>query len=309
MRCLLSGAHSIVALVVTAFMLAGPVARGQDIEPRAYSNAPIGLNVLIVGYGYTRGGLVFDNSIPITDPQLTTNFMAVGYARVLDLWGKSAKFDLVAPYCALSGAADYAGQPVQRDILGFGDPKFRLSVNFYGAPALSLAEFAGYRQDLVIGASLQVSVPMGQYDNTKVVNLGTNRWYIKPEVGVSKALGHWTLEAAAAATIFTDNTAFYGENTRSQDTLYSVQGHLIYSFPRGVWGALDATYLVGGRTTLNGAQGADLQQNWRVGSTLAFPLDARHSLKVYASSGISARTGNNYDLFGIAWQYRWGSGL
>ena len=109
--------------------------------------------------------------------------------------------------------------------------------------------------------------------------------------------------------MFTDNTDFYGGNTRSQDPLYSFQAHAIYSFHSGVWGSLDGTYFTGGRSTLNGVLNNDLQQNWRVGGTLALPVDLHNSIKLYASSGVSARTGNNYDLVGIAWQYRFGGGL
>jgi len=54
---------------------------------------------------------------------------------------------------------------------------------------------------------------------------------------------------------------------------------------------------------------SDLQQNWRRGATLAIPVDRHNSVKLYASSGVSARTGNSYDLVGIAWQYRWGGGI
>jgi hypothetical protein len=290
-------------------MSGAPVAHAQDIEPRQYSNAPVGVNFLIAGYAYTRGGLAFDSSVPIAYPQLHTNSAALGYARVLDFWGKSAKFDVVVPYTALSGTADHAGQQIQREVTGFGDPRLRLSVNFHGAPALSLKEFSRYRQDLVVGASLQVSAPLGQYDDTKVINLGTNRWTFKPEIGLSKTLGPWTLEAAAAATVYTDNDDFYGGQTRSQDPLYSLQGHLVYNFAHGVWGALNFNYFAGGRTTLNNRLGNDLQQNWRAGGTLAIPVDAGNSVKLYASTGVSARTGNSFDLLGAAWQYRWGGGL
>jgi len=154
-----------------------------------------------------------------------------------------------------------------------------------------------------------VSAPLGQYDDRKAVNLGTNRWSFKPEVGISQALGRWTLEGTAAATLFTDNKDFFNGNRRSQDPLYSLSGHVIYSFAAGIWGSLDATYFAGGRTTLDGTQGSDLQQNWRFGATLAFPMTIHHSIKLYGSSGVSARTGNNFDLLGIAWQYRWGAGL
>lgn len=284
-------------------------ALAQDIEPRSYSNAPVGVNFLIGGYAHTKGGLAFDGATQISDPNLKTNSALFGYARVLDLWGMSGKFDAVVPYSWLSGTAQYKGEPVERKVDGLIDPRFRLSVNFYGAPALSLKEFRQYKQDLILGASLQVSVPVGQYDETRLVNLGSHRWYFKPELGASKAFGSWTLEGKLAATIFTDNKDFFNGNRRSQDPIYSAQANAIYSFDNGVWASLDGTYLRGGRSTLNGVEGDDLQKNWRVGATLALPVDVRNSIKFHASSGVSARTGNNYDLVGVAWQYRWGGGL
>ena len=283
--------------------------QAQEIEPRAYSNAPIGVNFLIAGYAYTEGAVPFDASLPIKNANLKTSSAVLAYARVLELWGQSAKFDAIVPYTWLSGSAEAAGEAVERNVAGFADPRFRLSVNLYGAPALTLKEFKDYEQDLIVGASLQVSVPSGQYDESKLVNIGTNRWSFKPEVGVSQALGPWTLEAQAAATFFTDNDDFFRGNTRSQDPLYSLQGHVIYGFRSGIWASFDVTYFNGGRTTINGKLNEDLQQNWRVGGTLAFPVDVHNSIKLYASSGVSARTDNNYDLIGIAWQYRWGAGL
>ena len=128
-------------------------------------------------------------------------------------------------------------------------------------------------------------------------------------MGVSKALGLWTLEAQGAATFYTDNHDFLGGNTRAQKPLYSIQGHAIYAFESGVWASLDGTYFAGGRSTLNGQLANDLQSNWRLGGTLAIPVDRRDSVKLYASRGVSARTGNDFDLFGVAWQYRWGGGL
>jgi len=284
-------------------------AYAQTIEPRAYSNVPVGMNFLLGGYAYTRGGVSFDPSLPITDPQLTISSAVLAYARALDVWGKSGKFDVIVPYTWLSGSALYRGAPVQREVDGFGDPLVRLSVNFFGAPALTAQEFMSYRQDLILGASLQVSVPAGQYDDTRLINLGTNRWYFKPEVGASKALGRWTLELKGAATFFTTNQDFFNGNRRSQDPLYSLQGNAIYNFRSGMWGSLDATYFAGGRTTVNDTLNDDRQENWRIGATFAFPVDVRNSVKLYASRGVSARTGNSFDLVGILWQYRWGAGL
>lgn len=305
-RC--RGWYLTVAAAVFAFGILS-CAQAQEIEPRAYSNAPIGVNFLIAGYVYTEGAVPFDTSLPVKNANLKTSSPLIAYARVLDLWGKSGKLSAIVPYTWLSGSAERAGEAVERNVSGFADARFRLSVNLYGAPALTLKEFKDYEQDLIVGASLDVSAPTGQYDPSRLVNIGTNRWSFKPEVGISQALGPWTLEFQAAATLFTDNDDFFRGNTRSQDPLYSMQGHVIYAFRSGIWGSLDTTYFFGGRTTLNGTLNEDLQQNWRVGGTLAFPVNAYNSVKLYASSGVSARTDNNYDLFGIAWQYRWGGGL
>lgn len=283
--------------------------QAQDIEPRSYSNAPVGVNFLIAGYAYTRGGVAFDTALPISDPKLHTSTAVVAYARTLDLWGKSGKVDVIVPYSWLSGSAALAGQRRNREVDGFADPRFRLSVNFFGAPAVNLKDFRAYRQDLIIGASLQVSVPAGQYDPSKLVNLGSNRWWFKPEFGVSKAIGNWTFELTGAMTLYTDNHDFFGGHTRAQDPLYSTQAHVIYSSSRGIWGSLDVNYFTGGRTTVDGTHNFDLQRNWRVGGTLALPVDVHNSVKLYASSGVSSRTGNDFDLLGIAWQYRWGGGL
>jgi hypothetical protein len=300
---------AICTLIALAQLVAASVARAQDIEPRQWSNAPVGVNFLISGYSYTQGGLSFDPSLPVSSPHLETDSGGLGFARSLSLWGYSGKFDASVPYTWLQGSAVYRGEPVQRSVNGFGDSLYRLSVNLYGAPALPLKDFASYKQDWIVGVALQVSAPTGQYDDTRLVNIGSNRWFFKPSAGVSKAIGPWTLEATAATTFYTDNRDFFGGNTRSQAPLYSIQGHVIRSFHHGLWAAVDATFYTGGTTTINGTYSNDLQRNWRVGATLALPVNARNSIKLYASDGVSARTGDSYQLAGIAWQFRWGGGI
>jgi hypothetical protein len=267
------------------------------------------VNFLVSGYAYTQGGLAFDSGLPVTRPDLDTNSAVFGFARSLDFWGRSGKVDFVAPYTWLSGSAQFDGERVSRNVSGFSDPRFRLSVNLYGAPSLTMKEFPAFQQDLIVGAALQVSVPWGQYDDTRLVNIGTNRWFFKPSLGVSKAVGPWILEGTAAVTFYTDNTDFFRGQSREQDPLYGAEAHVIRSFSRGVWGSLDATYFTGGSTTIDGIAKRDLQRNWRFGATLALPINVHNSVKLYGSSGVSARTGNNFDLLGVAWQYRWGGGI
>jgi hypothetical protein len=297
-------------LILIALILAGAtVARAQDIEPRAYSNAPVGVNFLVGGYVYTRGSLPTDPSIPLTDSQLTTSSAVLAYGHVFELWGQSAKVNVVAPYSWLAGNAVFDGQPIQRSVDGLADTAARVSVNFFGAPAMDLQKFRHYQQDLILGASLIVTAPTGQYDSSRLVNIGTNRWSIRPELGASKAFGPLTIELSAGPSFFTDNTNFLNGHTRSQAPIGSVQAHAIYDFGSGIWGALDGQYLTGGSTAVDGNGNQDLQSNWRLGGTLALPLSPNFSLKLFASTGVYARTGNNYDLIGILVQYRWGAGL
>ena len=286
-----------------------PVAHAQELEPRAYSNLPMGLNFLATGYAHSQGGLSTDPSLPLTDAHLKIDTGVVAYVRGIDLWGNSGKFDVIVPYSHLSGTALVAGQPRDRDISGAGDPRFRLSVNFHGAPALTLNEYRDYKQDLVVGASVQVTPPWGQYDPGRVINLGTNRWSIKPDIGFSKAFSPFTIDLTAGVTLFSRNDDYFGGQALDQAPLYSAQMNLSYDFGRGIWAALGATFYRGGRTTLNDAPKDDTLSNSRMGLTVAIPIDRYYSIKLNASSGISTRTGTNFDTVGLVLQYRWGAGL
>ncbi len=154
-----------------------------------------------------------------------------------------------------------------------------------------------------------MSAPLGQYDSGKLINIGTNRWSFKAELGFSKGWGAWTLEVAPSVTFFTDNNDFLDGGTVEQEPLYAAQGHLIYGFQSGIWLALDGTAYTGARTGVNGVKQDNEQSSTRLGFTIALPVDRYNSVKLYASSGTSSRTGGDYDGFGIAWQYRWGAGF
>jgi hypothetical protein len=232
----------------------------------------------------------------------------LAYVRSFELGGQSAKLDVIVPASSFAAHGLVNGEPREREMVGLGDPRFRISVNLFGAPALSAKQFASYRQDLIVGVSMQVSAPVGQYDNTKLLNLGGNRWSFRPELGISKAWGPWTVELAPSVTFFSDNTDFFGGKTLAQAPIYAVQGHLIYTFQSGIWMALDGHYFAGGRTTLNGVKSDNEQAMTRAGLTVALPINRQNSLKLSASTGITTRTGSELTAVGIAWQYRWDDG-
>ena len=160
-----------------------------------------------------------------------------------------------------------------------GDTKLKCTVNLMGAPALGMSEFMRRKPQTTFGASLTVSAPTGEYHSDKLINVGTNRWALKPEIGVSHPVGRWTFEAIAGAWFFEDNDDFFGGRHREQEPLASVQAHVSYTFRPRLWLALNATYYDGGRSTLDGVEKDDRQSNSRYGLTLSVPIAQRQSLK------------------------------
>ena len=299
---------SLRLLAVLYFASPSETVYAQDLEPRAYANTPVGLNFLIGAYAYSKGTVGTDPSVPLTDTEVKLNSAVVAYVRTLDLWGRSGKVDLIIPYTWADGSAKFAGERRTRKVSGFNDPRLRLSMLLYGAPALSLEEYRDYKPDVIIGTSFELTPPLGQYDSDKLLNIGTNRWSFKPEVGVSKTLGSVTLELATGVRFYTDNNDFLDGRTLEVHPLYSVQAHLIYSITPGIWLGLDGLYYTGGRGIIDGNKSASLE-NARLGLTLALPVNRYNSIKLYGTTGVYTKTGSDFDQLGIAWQLRFGGGM
>jgi hypothetical protein len=269
-------------------------AQAQEIEARAYSNAPIGINFITGGLAQAKSG------------SYTLNTQALSMTHVLDVAGQSGRLTLVLPYSELTGTGQVGGQSINASAEGLSDPMIKASVNLYGAPALTNSQFKDYLQDLIIGASLAATIPWGKYNNNQMINVGANRSLIQPAMGFSQAVGPWRLELAGMATIYTSNTSYLGSNTLSQNPIYSGETHAIYYFPNTAWISADATYFTGGQTYINGIPANGPQENWRFGSTLSYPIDQQNSIRLTGSKGVYSRTDTSYNAVGISWQFRWG---
>jgi hypothetical protein len=212
---------------------------------------------------------------------------------------------VVIPYAwgTVSGDVQEVNRTVDRS--GFGDPQFRLSVNLIGGPALTPKEFVQQPQQTTLGTSLAVVAPFGEYDGSKLINLGTNRWAFKPEVGISQPLGNWGLEVYAGVWLFTENSDFFGGQVKKQDPLASLQTHVVYTVRPRLWAAFDFTYYSGGSTTVDGRPQDDRQNNSRGGVTLSVPVTLSQSVKLSWARGVSTRVGSNFDTIGVAWQWLW----
>lgn len=272
-------------------------ASAQEIEARAYSNAPIGYNFLTGGIAQANSG-----SYHLTSESLS-------FTRIIDVAGQSGRLSILLPYSQLSTTKNLGLQNLNASAEGFSDPVIKFSANLYGAPALSEEEFKSYKQDLIIGASIAASIPWGKYNNEQIVNVGGNRSLIKPGIGASQALGPWRLELAGMATIYTNNTSFMGSNTLSQNPIYSTEGHVIYYFQNSAWISADATYYIGGQAFINGVPNNGAQESWRFGGTLSYPINKHNAIRLSGTTGVYSRTNNSYDAIALSWQYRWGGGL
>ena len=278
----------------------------QDLEPRAYAASPIGLHFLVASVGRSSGAVVVDASLPIEDARAVVDLAAIGLGTTFDLVGRTALLVGVVPYprAEASGRVGENTSKVTRS--GFADPRLKLSVNLLGGEALAPAEFARSRRPTIVGVSLQIVAPVGQYYSDKLINLGTNRWQFKPEIGVSRAVGRWTIDGYTGVWLYTTNDAFFpGSSTRTQDPLFSVQAHASYTLRPRLWFALDGTWYAGGTTTVNGVTNVDRQSNSRIGGTFSLPLTARQSLKVSYSTGATTRFGGDFNTAAIAWQLSW----
>jgi hypothetical protein len=249
--------------------------------------------------------VVVDPTLPVTGVFASLNAGGVGYIRTFALFGRSANAGFVVPYVwgSLEGNVLEARRRITRS--GFADLQLRFAANLLGGPALTPAEFAAHPPKTTLGLSLLVSAPSGEYDSTKLINIGSHRWALRPELGLSHPAGRWVFELYAGAWFFTENTNFFGGGTRSQAPIGTFQGHVSYTVAPRMWVAADGTYYIGGRTTTNGRASREIQTNTRVGLTAAVPITRRQSIKLAWSRGTRTSIGADFTTYTATYQILW----
>lgn len=297
--------RAVLLASIFGFLLQAGTTYAQELEPRTYSASPIGTNFIDVGYTRLSGDVLTDPSLPVTNVQAQINTYSLAYVRSFGLAGHSASLGIGLPYVDGSLSGNVIDAPTQINRYGMGDMRLRFGFNIIGSPALTPQEFANRTPTASLGVSLTISAPTGQYTSSQLVNIGTNRWSIKPEIGISKPIGNWFLEASAGAYFFTTNDNFYGGKVRNQDPLATVQLHGGYTIRPGLWIAADIGYVDGGNTTVNGTSKQDRQSNGRYGLTCSAPIARGWSAKLALSNGLVTRVGGDYKSITLAVQYRW----
>ena len=302
-------------LLLSAVFAACPLQaiHGQDLSPRAYVITPLHFNAINLTWSYYDGSINYNGALPVSGATGTYSVPIFSYYHSFSFFGRSANIVAALPYGvgSFQGTAFGAEQHLYRS--GLLDSVYRFSVNLKGGPAMTMPEFVKWKQKILLGVSLKVIAPTGQYDPTKLINWGTNRWSFKPEFGYSQRWGHWVLDGYFGAWFFTTNQDFWSRNgyfpgtrSQSQSPIGALEGHLSYDFKPRLWISLDGNFWFGGKTSVDGVSNPLTQQtNSRIGATLAVPITKRQALKFSYNNGTYIRFGGNYQNVSLGWQYSW----
>ena len=306
-RVLVRRVLAILAALPPVAVLFCITAYAQELAPRAYWPLPQGTNVFVLTYQHSSGDIVTDASLPITGVDSDIDYLQFSYQRTFSWLGRTANVQLSVPFSQGVTEGSVAGVFRRRKTSGMTDARARVSINLKGAPSMDAAGFQALRAnpETIIGLSLLIQAPSGEYQPDKVINLGTNRWSVRPAIGVIWPLGPgWLLEFEIGTWFFGDNNDFLGQ-TRSQDPIVSTEFHLIKRIRPGLWASLDANYYVGGQTNIGDNEQANLQRNSRLGATVVFPIKGRHAVRGSFSTGAATKSGGDYEILSLSYIFAW----
>ena len=273
----------IFAMLVAAMMYCNS-GFTQDLEPRRWTPLPVDTQVVGVGYGHSNGDISLDPVLKIDEGTVDLDSVVASYVRPFSLAGRLARFDAFIPFHDSQWQGLLDGQPATAQRRGFGDPILRVSVLLKGAPVANEEDLRRYIASHPVrtsmGVGLAVSLPLGDYHDDKLLNIGSNRFSFRPQVGVVHIRGRWSYELTGSVFLFTDNDDFFNSNILEQNPLYAVQSTVVRVFKPGLWMAISAGYGRGGRSTLNGERKDDRRETFLSGLSAGIPLSRNQSLKL-----------------------------
>jgi hypothetical protein len=292
------------ALTAIFLLLMVEESQAQDLDPRAYARIPVNVTVLIAGFGYSHGGIVTDATLPVEDLVAKIGSPSIAAVHSFSLFGQTAQASAVLPYAWGDVSAIVGGTPQSTTRSGISDMRFKFSYLLLGAPATAPKDLAKAPRKTILGTSLSIVAPTGQYMPEKLINLGTYRWAFKPELALSQPVcKRWLVDVYAGLWLFTKNDSYYpGSSVRTQDPLGSFQGHISYNIQPLMWAALDMTFYTGGNSSIDGVPNKDRQSNFRIGATMVLPVGKRNSLKFAFSTGAIIRSGADFSTMSVGWQ-------
>lgn len=293
--------------VLSLCLMTGSFAFAQDLDPRAYVWLPVKTNTLVTGFSYSHGGVVTDPTLPIEDMEASVQVASLGYVHTFNLLGLTSQAMVALPYSWAQVSGKVVGQQENITRSGFADTRLRLTVLLHGAPAVGMTEFVKAPKKTIVGVSMNIVAPTGEFFPDKLINQGTHRWSFRPELALSQPVGkRWLIDSYAGLWFFTDNHSFYpGNSIRTQQLMGTFQAHVSYNIRPRLWVAVNATYYVGGKSSINDLYNDDRQSNARIGITAVLPVGKSNSLKLSASTGAVVRIGQDFTTVSIGWQRSW----
>lgn len=283
----------------------GAPLQAQDLEPRRWSQIPKDVNFIGIGAAYTEGDIFLDPVFEIEDAEVELFTTGVSYIRSFGLFGKAARFDVTVPFADGRWRGLLQGEPAGVDRQGLADPRVRLSMLLFGGPALDRETFAATQpSNTVVGAALSVTAPLGEYKNDRLINLGGNRWVIRPQLGITHTRGAWTYELTGSVFFFTDNDRFFRGTTLENDPLYAIQGHVIYTFRPGLWASVSSAWGTGAEPTVDDIPKDATTENWLAALSVGLPVSRRQGVKI-AYLRTRTQVPNGADLDTLLLSYSW----
>ena len=279
----------------------------QFTDPRNYENTPVGINQLELSYAYVHANTSIDTSLVISGAKFDVSQGAVAYTRYFGFLHRLMWVEAGIPIAGLGGSI--SGTNIQGSVTGTGDSTYSVALLLKGGPALSMAQFDGYKPTTILGVSLIITAPTGLYNRNKILNLGSDRWSFKPEIALSHPFGpgrKWDFDGYANAYFYTDNTSYHGKEVLRQEPLPGLEGHISYSFNDSLWASFDTRYSFRGATLVNGITQNNAQQNFILGSEMNIALNSRNALVFEFAKALVHSNGPALVGFSVKYDYKWG---
>ena len=262
-----------------------PPAVHAQVPARSYWKTLSGANAVPLIFESMSGNTnPFDPSFTVNpESNLGATMAIAGYLRAIPLFGRAATAAILVPVGRISGDVEVANAKVNETARGFGDPTLELCINVIGPPAqINLVDVLRYEPGFSLDVIADLAVPIGEYDNTRHLNLGQNRWYGRLGAPIVWQLGPWvpgrrtTLEFLPGVWFFGANKDYLGMRLET-DPMFQLDGHLTRDFTERLWGALDGAWYKGGKSSTDGVEGEELN-NVALGFTLGYQINENLSL-------------------------------
>jgi hypothetical protein len=303
----------VAALAMCVLMLVSPDGHAQGDGPRSQLPMPVGTNVFAPTWLDLSMNSDFSQSILLADVDVKADILLGIYVRSFAVGDRYAQVWVVPNWGDIDGTLQVerdTGGSIDRSVheSGFGDPYFAFKVGLVGSPALDLGGFMKHKPTFQLYAYGGVFAPVGDYEDDRLLNIGTNRWAWRLGLPMVIPLGdprtQTYLEIHPGITLYGDNDdPTGGADLKEQDTLYQVEFHLSRNFTPKLWGSIGGRYRNGGETTTDGIADDNRQDVLGGELTLGYAFTPHLGLQSTYGQVVSESDGSKSDMLRVRLTY------